>query len=85
MLNTPEASGQIRRSGTDMTERDCYTRALYHFQGLKACLRGLAALRMDARWLVPVQWLDRMEDVVKKAITQPGARQIILPYRTGRD
>jgi hypothetical protein len=37
----PEIPNQ-RRSGTSMTERDCFQNAIFHLSGLRDCLRGLA-------------------------------------------
>jgi len=77
----PELSGQIH-TGTPMSERDCYQRLLFHVNGVKTALHGLAALRLDARWTMCVRIMDRLEDSVKRLIDRGGPRVLWLPPRS---
>ena len=74
----PELAGQLR-SGTPMDERTCYVEAIGHIRGLRDCLRGLALLRMDQRWLLPVRFCEQLEDTVKKMMNRGGKVPILVP------
>lgn len=65
-----------------MSETQCFTLCIEHLQGARDCLRGLAILRADARWLIPVQLLDQLVDRIKKVMHRPGSRMLWLPQRT---
>jgi hypothetical protein len=69
------------KGGTPLSERDCYVRAIYHVQGLKKCLEGLAVNRMDSRWLMCVRIMDRIEDHIKRLIDKGGPRIVWMPPR----
>jgi hypothetical protein len=79
----PELNGQ-RHVGSPMSERDCFVEAIGHIRGLRDCLRGLALLRNDQRWLLPVRVTERLEDSVKRMMTSTAAKLLILPQREGR-
>jgi hypothetical protein len=76
--SAPELAGQLQ-SGTPMSERECFHRALYHLNGLKACMSGLANSRKDMRWLIPVRICNQIEDSIKKLIDRGGPRVVWLP------
>lgn len=78
----PEIQGQIR-SGRPMSERECFVEAIGHIRGLRDCLRGLALLRGDMRWLLPVRLTEQMEDGVKKLMNKAGKPLLILPRNGG--
>lgn len=81
-----ELLGQ-RTHGTPMSERDCYTRAIHHAQGLRDCCRGLAMLRADDQnhafgWLSIVKNLELMTDLIQKLMLRGVRRSpLILPTR----
>ena len=79
---SPEIAGQ-RTSGTRMSERDCFLGAVEHLRGASACIRGIALLRGDQRWLLPVRVLDEVTERVTKLMTRRGASLLILPRRMG--
>lgn len=74
----PELEGQMQ-SGSPMSERDCYQRALFHLNGLRTSLRGLVAARRDMRWLLIVRILDQIEDNIRKLMVKGGSRIVWLP------
>lgn len=81
-----ELLGQ-RQHGTPLSERDCYTRAIHHAQGLRDSLRGLALLRADDQnhafgWLTVVQNLELMIDLIQKLMVRGVNRSnLFLPAR----
>lgn len=77
-MRMPEIEGQ-RTMGTPLSERELFHRCLYHLNGLKACLSGIANNRKDIRWLVPVRICNKIEDSIKKLIDRGGPRVIWLP------
>ena len=79
----PEIAGQ-RITGSPLSERDCYARAIYHIQGLRECLRGLALLRNDLRWLVPVRFAEQLEYNVRRMMTARQSKILVLPERDPR-
>lgn len=65
---------------TAMSERECYLMAIEHLRGLRDSLRGLAQLRKDAAWLLPVRILEQIEDKIKNLMMRGGrAPLLILP------
>jgi hypothetical protein len=78
-----EIYGQLH-TGRPLSERECFQIILEGIGQASAGLRGLAASRKDARWLLPVRILDEMTDRVKKLMVQGGARIIWLPNREPR-
>lgn len=76
-----------RQHGTPMSERDCYTRAIHHAQGLRDCCRGLAMLRADDQnhafgWLAVVKILEQLVDNIQKLMMRGVNRSnLILPAR----
>lgn len=70
-----------RHTGTPMTERDCFQRAIFHLSGLRDCLRGLALLRGDQRWLLPARVTEQLEDNIKRMMTRRAHPLLILPPR----
>ena len=76
----PEIAGQ-RITGSSMTERDCFIRAIAAIRELRDCLRGLALLRNDQRWLLPVRVTEQLEDAVKRMMTSTRSKLLILPQR----
>ncbi len=73
-----------RPTGTAMSERDCYLGAIEGLAHTRDCLRGLALLRSDLRWLTAVQIIDKLTDSVKVAMHRRGSAMLMLPHRTGR-
>lgn len=78
-----EIAGQ-RHTGSAMSERDCFLHAIEGLRNASAALRGLALLRGDMRWLIPVRILDSVIASVTKMMTQRGASLLILPDRMRR-
>lgn len=76
----PELIGQ-RVSGTPLSERQCFELAIEHCHGLRDSLRGLALLRADTRWLIPVRLIEKMEDSIRKLMVKGGPRIVLLPDR----
>lgn len=68
--------------GTEMNEAQCYALMLEHLAGVRDCMRGMAQLRGDMRWLVPVQLMDQMQDRIKAMMHRPGASIRWMPERT---
>ena len=64
--------------GTPMSERECYLSCIEHIRGLRDSLRGLAALRKDAAWLLPVRILEQMEDKVKVLMHKGGRSPLLI-------
>lgn len=75
-----ELAGQ-RLSGTDMSERELFQRAIHHIQNLRDCYRGLALKRGDERWLVPARFMEELEDRTKRLMVQRQAPYFIAPRR----
>jgi hypothetical protein len=82
----PELLNQ-RISGTPMSEKDCFERAIFHATGLRDSVRGLALLRHNDTnhafgWLAIVQVLDQLVDNIKKLMVRGVNRSnLILPSR----
>lgn len=74
----PELAGQIR-SGRPLSERECFVEAIGHLKGLRDCLRGLALLRMDQRWLLPVRLTEHLEDAVTRMMNRAGKPPLLIP------
>lgn len=74
----PELLGQLR-TGTPLSERECYGMYLEANANAVNALRGLAAARKDARWLMAVRIHEQIMDNVKKLINKGGSRVIWLP------
>ena len=64
-----------------MSERDWFLRAIAAIRDLRDCLRGLALLRNDQRWLLPVRVTEQLEDSIKRMMTSTRAKLLILPSR----
>ena len=79
----PEIAGQ-RITGTPLSERECFQRAIEGLSDASHALRGMAALRKDARWLIPVRILDQVIDRIRRLKDQGGARVLWLPDRLPR-
>ena len=82
-MPVPEISGQ-RHTGTPLSERECYLSAIEHLRGARDSLRGLAIMREDMRWLLPVRLLDEIADCVTRLKDQGGSRLLWLPHREPR-
>ena len=80
----PPVYREQRFSGTPMTEVECFTRAIDHLQSASNCFRGLAQLRGDMRWLLPVRIMDQMVDKIKVMMVKPGKSLLWLPERDRR-
>lgn len=76
----PEIAGQLK-TGSPMNERQCFEGTMAGLKTARDCLRGLALLRADSRWLIPVRLLDKMIDQVTRLRDRGGARVIWLPGR----
>ena len=76
----PELAGQIK-SGTPMSERECYLGAIEHLRGARDCLRGIGLLRGDMRWFLPVRLLDGMVDRITLLMRRGGPPLLIMPKR----
>lgn len=76
----PEIAGQIH-TGRPLSERECFQHLLFHINGVKTALHGLAVLRMDTRWVMCVRIMDKVEDSVKRLIDKGGPRVIWMPDR----
>lgn len=76
----PEIAGQLQ-TGTPLSERECFLAAIEHLRLASHALRGLAAARKDARWLIPVRLLDQITDKVRALMDRGGPRVIWLPER----
>jgi hypothetical protein len=61
-----------------MSERECYLMAVEHLRGLRDSLRGLAQLRKDAAWLLPVRILEQIEDKIKVLMNGGGRAPLLL-------
>ena len=75
-----ELAGQ-RISGSPMTERECFQGAIHGIQTTRDCLRGLALLRNDMRWLVPVRLLESMKDHIERLMVRKEQKLLWLPHR----
>ena len=76
----PEIAGQLI-TGRPMTERECFQGAIHGIQTTRDCLRGLALLRNDMRWLIPVRLLDTMKDSIERLMIQKERKLLWLPHR----
>lgn len=79
----PELAGQ-RHTGTPLTEKECYSNAIEGLRMARDSLRGLALLRGDGRWLLPVRLLEEIADRVTKLKDRGGPSLIWLPDRDRR-
>lgn len=76
----PELIGQ-RITGTEVTERDLFLRAIENIRSLRDCYRGLALKRGDERWLVPARAMEELEDRTKWLMTARQTPFLLLPRR----
>lgn len=74
----PEITGQ-RVTGTPLSERQCREIILNGLAQARVGFEGLVALRMDVRWLRPVQLIDQLVDATKRHFDKGGPRLVILP------
>lgn len=75
--------GQMQR-GIPMNERECVAAAVEHLRGARDSLRGMAQLRGDMRWLLPVRLLDEIADRVQVLQHRGGPPLLLLPHREPR-
>lgn len=73
-----ELAGQ-RITGTPMSERELFSRALENIRSLRDCYRGLAISRMDERWLVPARAMEELEDNTKNLMVAKYKPFLLLP------
>ena len=76
----PELNGQII-SGSSLSERDLFVRAIHHIQNLRDCYRGLALNRGDERWLVPARMMEQLEDNTKRLMVAKQRPFLITPRK----
>lgn len=76
----PELTGQ-RITGTNLSERELFGRAIENIAALRDCFRGLALLRGDERWLLPARQMEALEDATKRLMTARQVPFLILPRR----
>jgi hypothetical protein len=69
-----------QRYATARTPLDC----MIHLHGFRDCFRGIAALRMDMRWLLPARIAEQMEDQLQAEFKVAGQGGVALVYRTER-
>lgn len=74
----PELAGQ-RITGTPLSERDLFLRALDSIRTLRDCYRGLGLLRTDERWLVPARAMEELEDRTKRLMVAKHRPFLIRP------
>lgn len=68
-----------RITGTDMSERELFVRAIDNIRSLRDCYRGLALKRGDERWLVPARLMENLEDNTKKLMVAKHVPFLITP------
>jgi hypothetical protein len=76
----PEIAGQ-RTTGSQLSERQCREIILDGLRRARVGFEGLAALRLDARWVVPVRLIDDLMDATKKHFDKGGPRALWIPGR----
>ena len=69
------------RGGREVSEYECYLRAIEGLKIARDALRGLAILRSDMRWLLPVRILEELIDRVDRLKDRGGAPLLWLPER----
>lgn len=74
----PELAGQ-RITGTPLSERDLFLRALDSIRTLRDCYRGLGISRRDERWLVPARMMEQLEDQTKALMVTKHRPYLIIP------
>ena len=72
----PELAGQ-RITGSPLSERDCYQIIMKGLADASVGFRGIARLREDMRWLLPVRILDQMVANAKLMIDRGGVKPLI--------
>ena len=76
----PDIPGQ-RITGTPMSERELFGRAIEAIHNLRDCYRGLSLSRNDERWLVPARFMEELEDRTKRLMTMRHTPYLILPRK----
>ncbi len=67
----------------ELNEHQCFALMLDQIAGVRDCMRGMASLRKDMRWLVLAQKMDEMRDMAKRQMNRPGSQLLWMPHRTG--
>jgi hypothetical protein len=68
-----------RITGTDISERELFVRAIDNIRSLRDCYRGLALKRGDERWLVPARLMEGLEDNTKRLMLAKQMPFLITP------